>query len=444
MKKFLSNLDALLITNPTNIRYLTGFVGAAPEEREGYVLLTKSQTFLFTNALYREDAKRLIQNPSSFKRLNLLGSRDSKGLTFVEISREEPFAKKLATILMSVIPGPTRNPSYLKTGSRPASPERTRGELKGRDDMYGIKLGFEETDLTVAEFGKLKDELGGVQLIPTKNRIEELRMIKRGDEIENIRAAATITDQCFDFILQKIKPGLPAEASAKVGVTESEIAWAIESFIRGRGAQLAFSPIVAFGAHTSQPHYTSIRHRLASSQDDVLQTQNIILLDFGAKVNGYCSDMTRVVFVGKPKEEWVKAYETVLTAQQSVLDFMTGLNPVMEQGSTLKKNYSGSELDRIAREIIKKAGFPTYPHSLGHGVGLDIHEAPRLRANPSTGSKKAVTSDSVETLRAGMIVTVEPGVYIEGQYGIRLEDLILLKEDGIEVLSKSDKQVIIL
>lgn len=360
----LTNLDALLITNPTNIRYLTGFVGAAPEEREAYCLLAQESAYLFTNALYRENAKKLTRNPVSFKRLNLLGSLALQGLTFIEISREEPFAKKLAEIL---------------TGSRPVR-----------------KLGFEENNVTVAEYKKIEKELNGVTLVPTQGRIEELRMIKREDEIENIKAAAKITDECFKFVLKKIKPG----------IRESDIAMAIEAFIRTHGAELAFPPIVAFGTNTSQPHY--------QSSDMRLQSRDIILMDFGARVNGYCSDMTRMVFVGKPKDEWIGAYKTVLEAQQKALGALS------------------SKADQIAREVIKKSGFPVYPHSLGHGVGLDIHEAPRL----------TIKKDA--TLQPGMVVTVEPGIYIEGSYGVRLEDLVLLKKDGIEIVSTSTKKIIIL
>lgn len=354
MQKILKSLDTLLITNPTNVRYLTGFVGAAPEEREAYVLLTPTQTFLFTNALYHQEAKKL----ASLKRLNLLGT---KGLTFIEVSRENPFAKKLAEIL---------------TGSR---------------------LGFEETDLTVSEYHKIKS----VRLVPTKDRIETLRMIKSEDEIENIRAAAKLTDQCFDFILGKLEPG----------VTEKNIVWEIESFIKSRGAQLAFSPIVAFGKNTSQPHY--------KTSDVRLRTSDIILLDFGARVNGYCSDMTRVVFMGKPRDEWKRAYETVRAAQQAALDY-------------LRRGRSGAAADRIARGVVKKAGFPAYPHSLGHGVGLDIHEAPRLTI------KKDVP------LKPGIVVTIEPALYKECSYGIRIEDLILLKKDGVDILSQSKKEMMVL
>ncbi|MBI3343083.1 aminopeptidase P family protein [Candidatus Gottesmanbacteria bacterium] len=400
----LTFIDALLVTNPTNIRYLTGFAGSVPEEREAYVLLTKTQAYLFTNVLYREEAKRLTQNPISFKRLNLLGSLALQGLTLMEISREEPFSKKLAEILKRCHPA-------------------QRG-----DTLKRVRLGFEEHDLTVAEYHKIMHVHKNVTLSPTQNRVEELRMIKREDEIENIRAAAGLADRCFDFILGKLKPASHRRGSAsrgRHGVTEGEIAWEIESFIRSRGAELAFSPIVAFGKNTSQPHHNVQPQGPALS----VNHPNIVILDFGAKVNGYCSDMTRVVFVGKPKEEWVKAYGTVLQAQAAALEYLAS-RPGLEA--------TGGKADRLAREVIIKAGFPSYPHSLGHGVGLDIHEAPRLtvKKDPSTSSGQA--------LKPGMVVTIEPAIYKEGSYGIRIEDLVLLKKDGIEILSKSHKEMIIL
>ena len=365
-------------------------------ERESYVLLTKDTVYLFTNGLYKEVALKL-SNPTN-KPIKL-------PINFVEISREKPIGKELARLTRTVL-------------------------VK--------KLGFEENDLTVAEYNKLKQQLKGITLVPTTNRIEELRMIKREDEIENIRAAAKLTDQCFTFILSKLTPTSAKASAGKAGVTESEIAWEIEAFFHKRGATLAFSPIVAFGKNSSQPHYIAPKGGSTPARSN-----DIVLLDFGARVNGYCSDMTRVVFIGKPKDEWKRAYETVLAAQQAVLEYLTGSRPVNKyraQGRALSSQLSGSSADRIAREVIRKAGFPPYPHSLGHAVGLDVHEAPRLKAWKDRILPK--WKDAI--LLPGMVVTVEPGVYIEEQYGIRIEDLILLKQDNIEVLSKSPTDIIVL
>ncbi len=348
----LHDIDALLVTNPVNIRYLTGFIGVAPEERESYILLSNDTKYLFTNLLYVEQAKAL------------------EGVEVIQISRENPLSKEVLNLTTKL----------------------------------GIKkLGFEDDNLTVAEFTKLKDTLTDVAFIPTRNRIEEQRMIKRKDEIEHIKLAAKITDQCFSYIRKRIRPG----------VTESRLAWEIESFCKVKAGGNAFSPIVAFNEHSSQPHYES-------RGNSPLRNGSLILLDFGASVNGYCADMTRVVFLGTPKPEWVRAYETTLSANEKAMELL------------IDGERHGATLDAAAKEIIAEADFPTYPHSLGHAVGLAIHEAPRLSA----------TKD--EILKTDMVITVEPGIYIEGQYGIRIEDLVRLTANGTEVLSKSPKVLITL
>src|SRR3989344_5314063 len=232
-----------LVSDPTNIRYLTGFVSAEPHAREAFVLITPKQTYLFTNSLYLEQAKTL-------------------GFPVVAISRDNP-------IYQAVVP-------------------LVRGPLH-----------FEESDLTVAEYNQFKN----ISLIPTRNKIEARRMIKKKHEIASIRLAAKLTDQCFSHIKSLIKPR----------VTEAQLAWEIESFICTKGAALAFSPIVAFGNSTSQPHYQGVALKTLSEQD-------IVLFDFGARVNGYCADMTRVIFIGPPKEDWVAAYNAVLSANKKALE----------------------------------------------------------------------------------------------------------------------------
>lgn len=339
----LKNIEGFLITNPTNIRYLTGFVGV--EERDAYVLLTKNKTYFFTNSLYMEQAKELSP---------------------ILVSREQPISTELKKLC---------------------------------DKLRIKKLGFEQENLTVAEYNKLAEI---ITLVPTKNRIEQLRQIKRPDEIANIKKACAITDASFDFIITKLKPG----------VTESEIAWEIETFLRNNHASSAFSPVVAFGKNSSQPHH--------QSDATVLTNNDLILLDFGAKYNGYCADMTRVVFVGKPKLEWIRAYDTVMEAQKMALELLAN------------GERRGATLDAAAQKIIIHAGLPPCPHKLGHSIGLDVHEAPRLNIKKN------------ERLLPGMVFSVEPGVYIPGRYGIRIEDLVRLTDTGIEILTRSPKTIIIL
>lgn len=343
----LNEIDALFITNPTNIRYLTGFVGV--DQRDAYCLLTNNTIFLFVSSLYIESARNLkLQNPSIKQNI-------------VEISRENPISKEIAKICNTL-------------------------DIK--------KLGFEDTNLTVAELAKLQLVMPDIEFVPTRDRIETLRRIKRKDEIDHIKLAAKITDQCFSYICKRIRPG----------ITEARLAWEIEGFFKFRAGDVAFSPIVAFNEHSSEPHYMK-------RGNNPLRKNSLILLDFGAKVNGYCADMTRVVFLGTPKSEWIKTYTQVLAANQKGLD-------LLKSGER-----DGGILDTAAN-------IPPYPHSLGHGVGLDIHEAPRL------------TAKKPETLKSDMVVTIEPGVYIEGSYGIRIEDLILLTKNGITLLSQSPKELI--
>jgi len=341
---------SLFVTNRTNIRYLTGFAGVSNDEREAYVLLTPKEMHLFVSPLYEEETNRLP-------------------LTVHLISRDNPIFPQLGRIV---------------------------------EKLRLTSLEFDAEDLTVAEHKKLAETLYSVKLMPVYNTIETRRIVKTKEEVTHIHLAAAITDQCYSYILKRLRPG----------VTEAKIAWEIESYLRIRAGGIAFPPIVAFNAHSALPHYHAY-------DNNPLRSGSIVLLDFGARVNAYCADMTRTVFVGKPKPEWEAAYAAVLSANRKAV-------AMLNNGER-----SGGTVDAAAREIIAEANLPVYPHSLGHGVGLDIHEAPRL------------TVKKEENLKADMVVTIEPATYIEGSYGVRIEDLVLLKEKSIEILSKSPREVTI-
>lgn len=371
-----NNIDSLLITTPTNIRYLTGFIGV--ESRDAYLLLLPTKAFLFVSQLYEEEAKN-IQLNNSFLQKHYLRI---KSLDICILSSNNKITNQLQTICKK---------EHIKT------------------------LAFESENLTVSEYEMFKKIIP--TLSPTQNHIEILRMNKFPNEITSITKAAKLTDEGFTFIQHKVHKG----------VTESELAWEIESFIRNKNAQLAFSPIVAFGKNSSMPHYQSSGVRLQSS--------DIILFDFGARVDGYCADMTRTIFVGKPKPEWIRAYSAVLKAQTAALDLLTQCFhlSINESGTENKGiEINGAEIDQASRIILENTGLPTYPHSLGHGVGLDIHEAPRLTIHHDT------------TLSPDMVITIEPATYIPNEFGIRIEDLIHITDSGIEVLSKSTKNITIL
>jgi Xaa-Pro aminopeptidase len=350
-------MNPLLISNPTNIRYLTGFAGASPTEREAYVLQVDDRIYLFTNPLYREEASDCVTRVAN--------------CTAVEISREHPFSRELAAICE-------------------------------KESIQ--KLDFEEADLTVAEYEKLKNTLQRTTLIHSSQRIETIRQIKRPDEITSIARAATLTDDCYSHVLKLLVPG----------VFESEIALLIETFCKKHGADTAFSPIVAFGKNTSKPHYAP------DGKGAQLREKDIVLLDFGAKVNGYCADMTRMVFLGSPAPRWQTAYDALLRAQTHALELLTD------------GERNGARIDTETRKGTEGAGLPTYPHSLGHALGLDIHESPRLYRETDT------------ELLPGMVITIEPGVYIDGEFGMRIEDTVQITDTGIEVLTKTPKELFVI
>ena len=355
----------IFITNATNIRYLTGFFGV--ENRDAYLLILESNAYLFVSGLYENEAKN-ISLPTSLLQKHF---PQITTLKICILSANNRIAKQLASICH-----------------------------KEEIDT----LLYESDSLTVAEYTAFKNVLSPITLSQSRDIIENLRTKKFANEVASITTAANLTDAAFTFIQTKVIKG----------ITEGELAWEIESFFKHAGAQLAFTPIVAFGKNSALPHYSP------TGLGATLSDTDIILLDFGARVNGYCADMTRMLFVGEPKKEWLDAYRAVLAANERAI------------GLLAKGERNGSAIDNLARDIVTNAKLPDYPHSLGHAVGLDIHEAPRLSIYQET------------TLLPRMAITIEPATYIPDEFGIRIEDLVYIKETGIDVLSKSTKDVIIL
>ncbi len=276
-----------------------------------------------------------------------------------------------------------------------------RGHQKKTSDLFKkhqkeIKnLGIEEDNLTVSEHKELKKHFKNIQHFDAGS----LRSIKTQEEISKIEKACKIGDLAFDYILEKIK----------TGITEKEIAKELENFIKNKGAVISFPSIVAFGKNSSVPHHQTGDKRLTI--DDKL-----ILLDFGVKIDGYCSDMTRTVFFGKPTEKQREIYETVLEAQKRAVDFV---NKQIKNGKIIK----AKDVDKIARDYIKSVGFPDIPHSLGHGIGLEVHEHPNL------------SPKSKDILKEGMVFSIEPGIYIQGEGGVRIEDLFVLEKGVLRKLT---------
>lgn len=265
----------------------------------------------------------------------------------------------------------------------------------------GRSVGFESAVLTFKDHNKLSSGLRNVRLLPTESMVEELLEVKDEDEVTCIRQAVKITDQVFEEVLSWIKPG----------ISEREIAAEIEYRFRKHGGEKAsFDTIVASGKNGSMPH--------AAAGDKQIDVGDFVTLDMGTYYKGYASDLTRTVVIGTPTARQKQVYATVLSAQQQAIE-------------AAKAGMIASELDAVARNAIAQAGLGGYfGHGLGHGVGLLVHDPPR------------VSWMNHKPLKAGMVVTIEPGVYIPGWGGVRIEDIVIIKEDGCEDITSAPKALI--
>lgn len=262
-------------------------------------------------------------------------------------------------------------------------------------------LGFEEDFLTWKMHGRLSRKLKRlpkpVRLTPVKGLIDNLRVIKDQSEVKALEASADLMSEIMKVIISGLKPGL----------TEREIAWNIEYMVRNKGAEdLAFPSIVAAGPNGALPHAVPSERKIRAKEP--------IVFDVGVRLDGYCSDMTRTVFIDTPGPKFRQIYRTVREAQLAALQ-------------EIKPGIKSTVPDAVARKIIRDAGFGDFfGHALGHGVGLATHEAPRLAPRQPMILKK------------GMIVTVEPGIYIPGRGGVRLEEMVVIEKDGPRILTKDD------
>jgi Xaa-Pro aminopeptidase len=338
-------VHGLLVTQPTNVRYLTGFSGT-----NGQVLVTPGDAVFFSDGRYRARAAQIV-----------------------EAAEVDIYPDRLTDAL----------PSHL---------ERT-----------GIqKLGVEGTTMTLVQHDDLTGRLDGIELVATKNIVEDLRRVKEPAEVALIRDAVRIGDETFEWIRDRIASGMQ----------ERELALELEVRMRRSGAdEVAFPPIVASGDLSAHIHHTA--------GDRAFEDGDLLVLDFGCRVDGYCSDLTRTVVLGRARAEQRALYELVLRTQSAGIDAVAG-------------GVRGADVDAEARRIVDDAGHKDdFGHGLGHGVGLDVHEAPRLHWA------------SEDVLRAGDVVTVEPGVYSIGSGGIRIEDCVLVSEQGAEVLTRAAKDELI-
>jgi Xaa-Pro aminopeptidase len=284
---------------------------------------------------------------------------------------------------------------------------RISGDLKDwfpglLDDMGIERLGFEAGDITYHFHQQIKDALKkkqvAVKLVPISGLVESLRAVKESWEIGLIKRAAAITDAAFDDVAKSIKAGM----------TEKQVAWELEKALREKGSQsLPFDIIVGSGPNAALPH--------AKPSDRVINRGEPVVIDMGAKYAGYASDLTRTICIGKANAKFKKVYHTVLDAQTAA---MAGIN----------KGMTGHQADSIARKVIQRAGYgEAFGHALGHGVGLAEHESPRLGP------------DSKEKLVDGMVFTIEPGIYLSGWGGVRIEDTVVMEKGKVKSITRARK-----
>ncbi|MBI5304441.1 MAG: aminopeptidase P family protein [Chloroflexi bacterium] len=345
-----NQLDALLITRPENLYYLSGFGGG--EYLDATMIVSAEHAWISTDSRYYEEVKLHAPDFKLFEA------------------------------------GYDRN--------------KALGEFGAHTKPKAV--GFEMAHLTVATFKDWSKAArkAGFKLKPVDGIVEELRIVKDADELAKIKRAVDLTDEAFAHFCRELKPGM----------TEKQGAWIIERYMREHGAdKVAFELIVAAGSNGALPH--------ARPTDYVIQRGEPIVVDIGCRIDHYHSDMTRTVVLGEANGQFKKVYDTVLKAQ-------------LTAEKKIREGVKGKRADAFARHVIGKTEWAeTFGHGLGHGVGLAVHEGPRA------------SKLSKDVYRENMTLTIEPGIYIAGWGGIRIEDLVVIKEDGVEILSRAPKDPVI-
>lgn len=344
-----AQLDAVLISDPVNIAYLTGFEGVFDSEDAHATVITAEATWLYTDSRYSEAAGGSaagtpweLRLPKENLYVTLCADLTAAGVESIALESSVPYGR-------------------YRFVSR-----QFAGQVEGVDGW-----------------------------------VEEIRQVKEPEEIERIAAAQELTDRAFEHILDFVR----------VGATESDIALELEVFMRRNGSEgVAFDPIVASGPNSALPH--------AKVTGRAIQNGDFVKMDFGARVGGYCADMTRTVVVGNPSDRHREVYDAVHAAN------LAGI-------SAVRAGRPGADIDAEARAVIVERGFgERFGHGLGHGVGLEVHEL------PSVGPR------GTKSVMPGSVVTVEPGVYLPGFGGVRIEDLVVVEDGGPRVLTRSPKDLI--
>lgn len=372
-------LDACYIRDLSNIKWASAFLGVFDDEPAHALLITADRALIHSDSRY------------------VAALEEAASGSIFEISTEPlSHAKWLAGTLAALADAKTE-----------ANTEAAPGGLAPATDLHPvIRLAIEDT-LTVREFREIEGVLAGascaVELVCERDLVEGLRSVKDDLEIAFMRRAQSITDAAFSYIISFIEPGM----------SELQVQRALDAFMLEHGASgLAFPTIVATGAHAASPH--------AIPDGAPIERGDCVVMDFGACFAGYCSDMTRSVFIGEPTERQIQAYRAIREANESC-------EAALQAGKT------GAEIHQLAEDILAAHGFAKkMGHGLGHSLGIAIHE------NPSLAPRNK------EPLPAGAVVTVEPGIYLPGEFGMRLEDFGVITESGYEVITQSSHDMVII
>ena len=341
-------LDALLLSQPENLRYLSGFTGSS-----GWLLISGQNAILATDFRYVEQAKG-----------------ESPDFEIIQTKQE----------LRDWLPGLA-------------------------SDLGCHKLGFEANFISYDSSHKLSEAIRtkqiNLELVPTTGIIEQLRSIKELEELGFIKKAVELVEAAFEQAKGIIHPG----------ITEKEAAWEIEKFLRQEGSEgTPFEIIVASGPNSALPH--------ARPTEKIICSGEPVLIDMGARISGYCSDFSRTLFLGETDKSLQEIYNIVLKAQTVAIE-------------RIESGMDASQADQLARSVVEQAGYgDAFGHGLGHGVGLAVHESPTLGPNSS------------DSLADGMVFTIEPGIYLVGQGGVRIEDMVVLEKGKAKVLSKAKRDLL--
>lgn len=391
--------QAMLVRKTTNIQWLTAFDGVFDEEEAHALLVDGKRAVLHTDSRYATACRVAVAAAAA----GAVGAGSDAA-----VGAGGPGGAAVSAKADGLATSSTLGLSADAASSCPVTVDDSRETHSAfarrlREGSLSDALALEDS-IALSEFRALERAFGeGASFVETSNVVFGLRAVKDAEEVARLRAAQAVTDEAFAHMLTFMRPGM----------TEREVQLELEGYMLGHGASgLAFPSIVATGANGANPH--------AIPGDTVLEAGQCVVMDFGAKARGYCSDMTRTVFLGEPEGAMLAAWETMRRANESV-------------EAMLRPGVTGREAHELAERILEEGGFGgRMGHGLGHGVGIDIHEEPVL----SPRNERA--------LEAGNVVTVEPGIYLPGEFGMRLEDFGIVTEDGFEVFTQSTHDLVVL